>query len=115
MENNNINNIEVESNNDIRHVTLTSTIDPNAVDEESGWNDVTDTSKNKVPMKHALISSYKRRTRSSYKRGSPNYNHYDPTGSIQCTSQRLQNKQQQQVRDCSKHQNDRMSTSDQKA
>jgi hypothetical protein len=62
-----INDIEVESNNDIRHVTLTSTIGPNEVNDKSGWNDVTDTSKNKVPLKHAIISPFKRRTRSSYK------------------------------------------------
>jgi hypothetical protein len=109
-----INDIEVESTNDIRHVTLTSTIGPNEVNDESGWNDVTDTSKNKVLLKHAIISPFKRRTRSSYKRGSPNYNHYDPTGSIQRTSQRLQNKQLQQMKDRSQHHIDRKSKSDRK-
>lgn len=109
-----INNIAVDSNDDICQVTLTSKIDPNAVASELGWNDVKETSKKKVPMRHAIISPTKRQTRNMYKQGSPNYNQYDPTGSIQRMSQRLKDKQTKQLKDRSIHQNEKMLKSDRK-
>jgi hypothetical protein len=86
-----VNQIARDSEGDIRQVTLTSSIDPTTIVEEAGWNDVNDTSKKKIPMRHAIISPNKRQTRSTYKKGSPNYNHYDPAGTIHRKSKRLQN------------------------
>jgi large exoprotein involved in heme utilization and adhesion len=107
-----VNRIVVDSNDDIRKVTLTSAIEPSAVAPELGWNNVTVTSKKKVPLRHALISPPKRQTRSMYTRSSPNYNKYDPTGSIPRMSQRLKNKQSKQMNDRSSPKKERVLPSD---
>jgi hypothetical protein len=109
---NHVNRVVVDSNDDIRKVTLTSAIEPSAVAPELGWNNVTVTSKKKVPLRHALISPPKRQTRSMYTRSSPNYNKYDPTGSIPRMSQRLKNKQSKQMNDRSSPKKERVLPSD---
>ncbi len=82
-----------DSSDDIRQVTRTTSVEPSSVVQEDGWNDVNMASKKKIPLRHAIISPLKRNTRSSYKKGSPSYNQYDPTGVIHRKSQRLKNKQ----------------------
>jgi hypothetical protein len=102
-----VNNIEADSKDDIRQVTRTMSVEPSSVVQEGGWNDVNGSSKKKVPLRHAIISPPKRYTRSMYKKGSPSYNHYDPTGVIHRKSQRLKNKQ-----DHSDHPKKKMTKSD---
>jgi hypothetical protein len=63
-----VNNIAVDSKNDIRKVTMTSKVDPDELVKGAGWNDVNDHSKKKIPLRHAIISPPKRQTRSSYKK-----------------------------------------------
>jgi hypothetical protein len=98
----------VDSKNDIRVVTMTSKVDPDELAKGAGWNDVNGHSKKKIPLRHAIISPPKQQTRSSYKKGSPSYNKYDPTGKIHRKSQRIQN-----LKDHSNHQKKSMNESDQ--
>jgi hypothetical protein len=87
---NHTNNVPTNSDDDIRNATLTSGIDPTTLQEDNGWKNITSTTKKSVNIKYATISPAKRPQR-KYNKRSPNFNPYDPEGSIVRRSIRIQN------------------------
>jgi hypothetical protein len=85
------NNIPTPIEDDIRNTTLTNCIDPTLLQTDKGWENVTNKTKNAIRLKHATISPVKPIS-TQYNRSSPNFNKYDPEGSITRRSSRLQNK-----------------------
>jgi hypothetical protein len=75
------NNIASDVADDIRNTTLTKGIDPISLEKDKGWKDITDKTKKLLHIEHAIISPNKA-VNKKYNKHSPNFNKYDPEGSI---------------------------------
>jgi hypothetical protein len=74
-------NVESNAKDDICNITLTKGVDPISIAKDKGWKDITDKTKKSIRIQHAIISPNKAVNR-QYNKNSPNFNKYDPEGSI---------------------------------
>jgi hypothetical protein len=82
------NNITSDDEDDIRNSTLTNGIEPSTLTSGNGWQDITGKTRKSVSLKHAVISPAKPDMK-HYNKKSPNFNKYDPEGSIIRRSNRI--------------------------
>jgi hypothetical protein len=81
---------------DVRKMTMTSSIDSLTIQQTNGWNDITDKTRKATRIKHAVISPTKQ-TDVTYDKNSLSFNKYNSDGSIIRRSNRIKDKLSQEA------------------
>jgi hypothetical protein len=91
-----LNNVSSSMSEDVRKMTMTSSVDSLTIHQRNGWKDITDKTRKATKIKHAVISPAKPQDE-KYDKTSPSFNKYDPDGSIIRRSNRIKDKLSQEV------------------